>query len=87
MRIKNLKYDPNWADKPKRGYSHLEYLDSVFTVAEARRIQDWELHKHGRTMTLEVLPAGREVPVMKEYESEEAFLREGAKEKKKGKKV
>lgn len=84
MRIKNLKYDPNWADKPKRGYSHLEFLDSVFTVAEARRIQDWEIHKHGRAMTLEVLPVE-----IKDFEKAADFLRDGMglkAEKKKGKK-
>lgn len=64
-RIKNLKFDPAFANKPRRGYSHLEYLDSVFSVAEARRIQDFEIYK-AKPRTLEVLP---EAPKKKKEES------------------
>lgn len=55
-RIKNLKYDPNHADKPMSGYSHLEYLDDIFTIEQAQKTIAYE-KKHGsRTMEIVEIP-------------------------------
>lgn len=53
-RIKNLKYNPRWADLPKRGYSHLEFLDGIMSISEARSILEYEL-QHNKTRTLDII--------------------------------
>jgi hypothetical protein len=67
-RIKNLKYDPLHADKPMKGYSHLEYLDKVFTISQAEIIIEYE--KKNKCRTMEIVEVKKEKP--KKIKKEEA---------------
>lgn len=54
-RIRNLKYDPGHANKKQRAYSHLEFLDRVFSIEAARRIVAYEKIKYGKAVTMEIV--------------------------------
>lgn len=54
-RVKNLKYDPMHADKKQCAYSHLEYLDKIFSLERAKRIIEYEKKKYGRPVTMEIV--------------------------------
>ena len=71
MRIKNLKYDPKHADKKQRAYSHLEFLDRVLTMEQAKRISKYEKKNYGKAVTLEIIEPSRKKSVKVENNAPE----------------